>query len=112
MRGVSKDALCNSPNIFLYLIDDIDELQTDMALVNEFTKAAADQLAVKIDQNVLATYAAGADADNKGANCGAISHQIQMGTNVSAATSVQITGGESGNALNFILDAGQVLDEE
>lgn len=102
----------DTAKVWAFRVDDIDELQSDMALVNEFTKAAADQLAVKIDQNVLATYAAGADTDNKGADCGAISHQIQMGTNVSAATSVQITGGESGNALNFILDAGQVLDEQ
>lgn len=112
MRGVSKDALCNSPNIFLYLIDDIDELQSDMALMNEFTKASADQLQVVIDTNVLATYAAGADSANIGTAAGAISGMINMGGAAASANGVPISGGEAGTALNFILDANQVLDEQ
>ena len=101
----------DTAKVWAFKIDDIDELQSDMALVNEFTTAAAQQLEVKIDNNVLATWSAGADTDNKGANCGAISHQINMGT-AGAGTGVSISGGEAGTALNFILDANQVLDEQ
>lgn len=111
MRGVSQDILCNSPNIFLYLIDDIDELQSDMALMNEFTSAAAQQLEVKIDQDVLSTWSAGADTANKGTTAGAISGMINLGT-AGAGTGVAISGGESGTALQFILDANQTLDEQ
>ena len=101
----------DTAKVWAFKIDDIDELQSDMALVNEFTTAAAQQLEVKIDNNVLATWSAGADAANKGTAAGAISGQINMGT-AGAGTGVAISGGEAGTALNFILDANQVLDEQ
>jgi hypothetical protein len=94
-----------------FKIDDIDELQSDMALMNEFTSAAAKQLEVAIDTDVLASWSAGAAAANIGATAGAISASLSMGT-AGAGNGRAISGGESGTALDFILDAGQVLDEQ
>lgn len=103
--------LCNSPNIFLYLIDDIDEVASDLNLMNSFSMNAAKQLEVAIDTDVLAVYAAGAASENKGTTAGAESASINLGTS-GAGTGVAITGGESGNAVDFIMNCNQVLDEQ
>jgi hypothetical protein len=95
-----------------YRIDDIDELESDLALMSEFSSAAASQLEVAIDTDVLAVWAAGSAAANKGATAGAESGMINLGTGVSASTSVAITGGESGTALDHIMSCNQVLDEQ
>lgn len=94
-----------------YKLDDIDELESDLNLMNEFSANAAKQLEVAIDTDVLAVYAAGAHTDNAGASAGAISGNIALGTS-GAGNGVAITGGESGTALDFILSCNQVLDEQ
>lgn len=106
--------LSNSPDIqkSILLIDDIDDLQSDLALVNEFTNAAAAQLAVEIDKEVLAYYASGPAAQNVGATAGALTGQINLGGALASSAGRSITGGEAGTALQFILDANQVLDEQ
>ena len=101
----------DTAKVWAFKIDDIDELQSDIQLMNEFSSAAASQLEVTIDQDVLSVWSAGADTANKGTTAGAISGMINLGT-AGAGTGVAISGGEAGTALNFILDAGQTLDEE
>lgn len=94
-----------------YKIDDIDELQSDLNLMNIFSAEAARQLEVAIDTEVLAAFAAGAGTGNYGATAGAISGNLALGTSGSG-NGVSITGGESGTALDFIMTCGQVLDEQ
>lgn len=93
------------------MIDDIDELESDLALMNEFSAAAARDLEVAIDTDCLSVFAAGAAAANKGTTAGALSGGINLGT-AGSGTGVSITSGESGTALDFILQCGQVLDEQ
>ena len=101
----------DTAKVWAFKIDDIDELQSDMALMNEFTSAAAQQLEVTIDRDVLSVWSAGADTANKGTTAGALTGMINLGT-AGAGTGVSITGGEAGTALQFILDANQTLDEQ
>lgn len=101
----------DTAKVWAFKIDDIDELQSDMPLMNEFTQAAAQQLEVTIDTDVLSVWSAGAAAANKGTTAGALTGMINLGT-AGAGTGVAISGGESGTALNFILDANQTLDEQ
>src|SRR6056297_1153079 len=63
-----------------YQIDDVDELASDLPLMNEFTSNAAQQLQVTIDTDTLAYWATGADAANQGTTAGAISGNIDLGT--------------------------------
>lgn len=93
-----------------FRLDDIDELQSDLNLMSEFTAAAAKNLETAIDTDCLAIWSAGAAAENKGATAGAISGNINLGTS-GAGNGVAITGGESGNAVDFIMECNQVLDE-
>lgn len=99
----------DSAKYWAYRIDDIDALATDLALMNEFTSNAASQLEVTIDTAVLAKFAAGADSDNQGATAGAISGDIDLGVTTSG---ISITGGSTGNAVDFLVDCNQVLDEQ
>ena len=94
-----------------FRLDDIDELQSDLGLMKEFSAAASKDLEKAIDTDCLSTWAAGAHADNVGTAAGAISESINLGT-AGAGTGVAITGGESGNAVDFIMSCNQVLDEQ
>jgi len=94
-----------------YKIDDIDELQTDLPLMNEFSMNAAKQLEVVIDTDCLAVWAAGAASENKGATAGKITGGVNLGI-AGATGGVGIVGGESGNAVEHIMDCNQVLDEQ
>ena len=95
----------------IHLLDDIDELQSDLGLMKEFSAAAARDLENAIDVDCLSTWVAGAATYNKGATAGQISRNINLGT-AGAGTGVAITGGESGNAVDFIMSCNQVLDEQ
>lgn len=101
----------DTAKVWAFKLDDIDELQSDMALLNAFTTAAAQQLEVTIDQDVLSVWSAGAAAANKGTTAGALTGMINLGT-AGAGTGVAISGGESGTSIDFILDAAQTLDEQ
>lgn len=94
-----------------FKVDDIDELQSDLNLMSEFSAAAAKDLETAIDTDCLSVWSAGAAAANKGATAGAISGSIALGT-AGAGTGVAITGGESGNAVDFLMSCNQVLDEQ
>lgn len=93
------------------MIDDIDELQSDIALMNEFSSNAAQQLEVAIDKNCLSYWSAGAHAANKGTTAGVISGNVNLGA-AGAGTGVVITAGESGNAVDFLMSCNQILDEQ
>jgi hypothetical protein len=94
-----------------FQIDDIDELASDLPLMNEFTSNAAMQLQVVIDRDVLLDWATETTIPtaNKGAAAGAISGDIDLGVTTNP---VDITGGSTGNAVDFLVDCNQVLDEQ
>ena len=109
--STSVELNIDTAKVWAFRVDDIDELATDLNLMSEFSMNAAKQLEVTIDTDVLSVYSAGADAANKGIAAGAETGMINLGT-AGAGTGVAITGGESGNALDFIMSCNQVLDEE
>ena len=92
-----------------FRLDDIDAVASDLQLMNMFVENAQKSMQVTIDTNCLAYWAAGADADNSGSTAGAISGDIDMGVNL---TPRSITGGSSGDAHEFLVDAEQVLREQ
>jgi len=89
-----------------FKIDDIDKAQSDLALVNMWAADAAHQLRISVDSEVLTYMTGTAHASNLGTTAGAISGNINLGTTGSA---VQIT---STNAVDKIVEMGQVLDEQ
>lgn len=91
---------------FNVLVDDVDEVQSDVKLMDTFSNDASNQMKISIDTTVLAGVFASAHASNLGLTAGAISASINLGV---SGTPLAIT---KLNVLDFIVDCGQVLDEQ
>lgn len=90
---------------FACVEDDIDKTQTDIKLMDAWSKDASEQMKLVIDRRVLAAMPAGVAAANKGATAGRISASFNLGTN---GTPRAIT---KTDVLEYIVDFGTVLDE-
>ncbi len=86
----------------------IDEVATDLNLMNEFVDSGTKKLTNSIDQDVLAYWATKADATNQGNTAGAISGDLDLGA---PGTPRTITTGANGNAVDLIIDLSQALME-
>lgn len=89
-----------------FRVDDVDRAQADLDLVNLFSKNTKKEVAIVVDQEVLAYMATAADAANAGATAGAISGTINLGV---TGTPRYIADGD--DAMQILLDLNQALDE-
>ena len=90
---------------FACIEDDVDKVQSDIALMDTWSKDASERMKIKIDQRVLTDILPGISALNKGANAGRISGDIDLGTTGSALAI------DKTNVIDLIVDMGTVLDE-
>ena len=90
---------------FACIEDDVDKVQSDIALMDTWSKDASERMKIKIDQRVLTDLLPDVDALNKGATAGRISGNINLGT---TGTPVAIS---KTTVLDYIVDMGTVLDE-
>ena len=90
---------------FACVEDDVDKVQSDINLMDTWSKDASERMKIKIDQRVLTDILPSISSSNKGASAGRISGNIDLGTSGSA---VAIT---KSNVLEYIVDIGTVLDE-
>ena len=90
---------------FACVEDDVDKVQSDINLMDTWSKDASERMKIKIDQRVLTDILPDISALNKGATAGRISGNINLGT---TGTPVDIT---KTNVLEYLVDLGTVLDE-
>ena len=90
---------------FACVEDDVDQVQSDIALMDQWSKDASERMKIKIDERVLTDLLPDVDANNKGATAGRISGDINLGV---AGTPVAVT---SSNVIDTIINMGTVLDE-
>jgi len=90
---------------FACIEDDVDKVQSDIALMDTWSKDASERMKIKIDQRVLTDMLPDVAAANKGGSAGRISGNINLGT---TGSPVAIT---KTNVLEYIVDMGTVLDE-
>jgi hypothetical protein len=90
---------------FACVEDDVDQVQSDIALMDQWSKDASERMKIKIDDRVLTDLLPDVGASNKGATAGRISGDINLGV---AGTPVAIT---SSNVIDTIINMGTVLDE-
>jgi hypothetical protein len=90
---------------FACIEDDVDKVQSDIALMDTWSKDASERMKIKIDQRVLTDLLPDVAAANKGATAGRISGNINL---VTTGSPVAIT---KTNVLEYIVDIGTVLDE-
>jgi hypothetical protein len=106
LESPSKELLIDKAWYFAFALDDVDMHQSDLALMNEWSDDASEQMKQKVDQDILGSIYADANAYNKGATAGKISGSFNMGETTAP---VAIT---KGNILDSIIDAGTILDEQ
>lgn len=103
----------NNGKYFNVALDDVMEVQSDIDLMNIWAQDAAEQMKIAVDTSVLAYLSTTTDiaSTNYGSSAGAITAAINLGT--AAAPLVVSSNPATANTyvLNFITEAGQVLDE-
>lgn len=97
--------LIDQGEYFACVEDDVDKIQSDIAMMDMWTKDASERMKIRVDSKVLGSIAGDVAAINRGATAGRISGNINLGT---ATAAVAIT---KSNVLDFIVDLGTVLDE-
>jgi len=91
---------------FNVLVDNVDEVQSDIELMDEFTDDATEQMQISIDSEILGEVYGDADDKNAGADAGKKSGGINLGE---AGSPVEV---DKDNVLDYIVDMGTVLDEQ
>jgi len=97
--------LIDKGEYFACVEDDVDQVQSDIALMDQWSKDASERMKIKIDQRVLTDLLTGVSASNKGTAAGAISGNIDLGE---AGSPEALT---TTNVIGKIVDMGTVLDE-
>lgn len=100
------ELLIDQGKYFSVVVDDIDATQSDVKLMDMFTNDASEQMKIAIDGLVLNGVKAAAATANKGATAGAISGNINLGTDAAPRGCSKTT------VLDIILDMGLALDEQ
>lgn len=94
---------------FAAVEDDVDKIQSDVNLMDAWSRDASEKMKIKIDGKVLGSAALGGGtgiaSTNQGTAAGRISGNINLGV---SGTPIQVT---KTNILDYIVDAGTVLDE-
>jgi hypothetical protein len=103
--------LIDKGEYFSCVEDDIDRVQSDIGLMDMWSKDASEQMKIKIDQRVLTDMLPDIDAKNKGATAGAKSAAFNLGTTASPLTVTKDGATSTTSVVDLIVDIGTVLDE-
>jgi hypothetical protein len=96
---------------FACVEDDIDKIQTDVNLMDTWSKDASERMKIKIDQRVLTDLLPDIGAFNKGATAGEQSSSYNLGTTGSPLTVTKDGASATTSVIDLIVDLGTVLDE-
>lgn len=96
---------------FACVEDDIDRVQSDVKLMDMWSKDASEQMKIKIDQRVLTDILPDIAATNKGANAGAVSGAFNLGTTGAPLTVTKDGASSTTSVTDLVVDMGTVLDE-
>jgi len=103
--------LIDKGEYFACIEDDVDKVQSDIKLMDQWSKDASERMKIKVDQRVLTDLLPDVAATNKGATAGAITSSFNLG-----ATGTPLTVTKDGNTsttavVDLMVDLGTVLDE-
>lgn len=91
--------------------DDVDKVQSDVNLMDVWSKDASEQMKIVVDQDVLTNMLTGISAYNQGATAGEVSASFNLGTSGSPLTVTKDGAGATTAIIDLIVDIGTVLDE-
>lgn len=96
---------------FACVEDDVDKVQSDINLMDTWSKDASERMKIKIDQRVLTDILPDVAATNKGATAGEQSASFNLGTTGAPLTVTKDGAGGTTSVIDLIVDLGTVLDE-
>jgi hypothetical protein len=96
---------------FACVEDDVDKVQSDINLMDTWSKDASERMKIKIDQRVLTDILPDIAATNKGATAGEQSASFNLGTTGAPLTVSKDGAGGTTSVIDLIVDMGTVLDE-
>ena len=96
---------------FACVEDDVDKVQSDINLMDTWTKDASERMKIKIDQRVLTDILTGISAFNKGATAGEQTASFNLGTTGSPLSVTKDGAGGTKSVIDLLVDLGTVLDE-
>ncbi len=102
----ATELVIDKAKYFAFELKDVDKYQTDLALMNEWTDDASEQMKITIDTDVLSVVYSQVASTNAGATAGRISKDINLGV---SGTALEV---DKDNILDVIVDCGTVLDEQ
>ena len=96
---------------FACVEDDVDQVQSDINLMDTWSKDASERMKIKIDQRVLTDLLPDIAATNKGATAGEQSASFDLGTTASPLQVTKDGAGGTVAVVDLMVDLGTVLDE-
>jgi hypothetical protein len=103
--------LIDKGEYFACVEDDVDKIQSDMKLMDMWSKDATERMKIKIDQRVLTDLLPDVDAFNRGLTAGRISGAFNLGTTASPIAVTKDGASSSVAVTDLLVDLGTVLDE-
>jgi len=96
---------------FACVEDDVDRIQSDINLMDTWSKDASERMKIKIDQRVLTDMLPDIAATNKGATAGEQSASFNLGTTGSPLVVTKDGASSTTAVVDLLVDMGTVLDE-
>lgn len=96
---------------FACVEDDVDQVQSDINLMDTWSKDASERMKIKIDQRVLTDLLPDVAATNKGATAGEQSASFDLGTTASPLQVTKDGASSTVAVIDLMVDIGTVLDE-
>jgi hypothetical protein len=103
--------LIDKGEYFACVEDDVDKVQSDINLMDTWTKDASERMKIKIDQRVLTDILPGIASTNKGATAGEQSASFNLGTTGAPLTVTKDGASSTTSVVDLLVDLGTVLDE-
>ena len=103
--------LIDKGDYFACVEDDVDKIQSDVNMMDAWSKDASEKMKIKIDQRVLVDILPDIAATNKGATAGAKTAGFNLGTTGAPLTVTKDGAGGTTAITDLIVDIGTVLDE-
>jgi len=103
--------LIDKGEYFACVEDDVDKVQSDINLMDTWSKDASERMKIKIDQRVLTDILPDVASTNKGATAGAISASFNLGVTTAPLTVTKDGASSTTSVIDLLVDIGTVLDE-
>lgn len=103
--------LIDKGEYFACIEDDIDKIQSDIKLMDTWSKDASERMKIAIDQRVLTDMLPDISSLNRGATAGAKTASFNLGTTASPITVTKDGAASTVAVVDLIVDLGTVLDE-